>query len=63
MQARQLVKLPRIGYNMLLLKVLVYVIIAVVVMRYIMKQSWMDVILTGAIVYALWFFTVIALCI
>lgn len=48
---------------MLLLEVLIYVIIAVVAMRYIMKQSWIDSILTGAIVYVMWFFTVIALCI
>ena len=48
---------------MLLLEVLVYVIIAVVAMRYIMKQSWEDAILTGAIVYVLWFFTVLFLCI
>lgn len=63
MQPEQVDKLLGIGYNMLLLEVLVYVIIAVVAMRYIMKQSWMDSILTGAIVYVLWFFTVIALCI
>lgn len=48
---------------MLLLEVLVYVIIAVVAMRYIMKKSWSDSILTGAIVYVLWLFTVIALSI
>lgn len=48
---------------MLLLEVLVYVIIAVVVMRYIIKQSWMDAILTGAIVYVMWFFTVLFLSI
>lgn len=63
MQPEQVDKLLGIGYNMLLLEVLVYVIIAVVLMRYIMKQSWMDSILTGAIVYVLWFFTVLFLSI
>ena len=48
---------------MLLIHMLIYVIIAIVAMRYILKQSWADSLLTGAIVYALWFFTIIALSI
>lgn len=48
---------------MLLLEMLVYVIIAIILMRYVLKQPWSDSILTGAIVYMLWFFTVLVLCI
>ena len=48
---------------MLLIEVLLYVIIGVVVMRYVFKQSWHNSIFIGIMVYSIWFFVIIALCI
>ena len=54
MQARQLVKLPRIGCNMLLFEMFLYCIIASVIVKYICKIDWLTTIKLCVIMYVGW---------
>lgn len=48
---------------MLLLEVFLYVVIACIICKYVLKLKWYDTMLVASLVYALWFFTVLILAI
>lgn len=62
MQPEQVDKLLGIGYNMLL-QMIVYITIACIIVKFMMKLKWYDTLLMGLTMFALWFIVLCLLCI